>query len=49
MGTLNSITVNLPHTDNGSFILPSGITVLVDADMEAYYEGTLEFYVGEKE
>ena len=49
MGTLNSIIGNLPNIDNGSYILPNGITVLVDADLEAYFDGTLEFYLGEKE
>lgn len=29
---------------NGSFILPNGIIVLVDADIEAYRNGTLVFY-----
>ena len=33
----------LPHTENGSFILSSGIIVLVDEDIEAYFNGTLEF------
>ena len=29
---------------NGSYILPNGIVVLVDADIEAYENGTLVFY-----
>ena len=29
---------------NGSYILPNGIVVLVDADVEAYLAGTLRFY-----
>ena len=33
----------LPRTENGSFILPDGIIVLVDEDIEAYLVGTLEF------
>ena len=33
----------LPHSENGSFILPDGIIVLVDEDKEAYFNGTLEF------
>ena len=38
------LSVNLfPHTENGSFILPDGIIVLADEDMEAYFDGTLEF------
>lgn len=36
-------TSQLPHTENGSYILPSGIIVLVDEDIEAYMSGTLEF------
>ena len=31
-------------TLNGSYILPSGIIVLVDEDIEAYRNGTLVFY-----
>ena len=33
----------LPHSENGSFILPNGVIVLVDEDIEAYFNGTLEF------
>lgn len=29
---------------NGSYILPNGIIVLVDEDIDAYYDGTLVFY-----
>ena len=29
---------------NGSNILPNGIVVLVQADLEAYENGTLQFY-----
>ncbi len=29
---------------NGSYILPNGIIVLVDEDIEAYFNGTLVFY-----
>ena len=29
---------------NGSYILPNGIIVLVDEDIEAYENGTLVFY-----
>ena len=46
-GLLNSIPCNLPHTENGSYILPSGIIVLVPEDEEAYLNGTLEFRTGE--
>ena len=49
MGVLLSIPSELLHTDNGSFILTNGTIVLVDADIEAYIAGTLEFYYGEKE
>ena len=38
---LNSITQVTP---NGSYILPNGIIVLVDEDIEAYLNGTLVFY-----
>ena len=31
-------------TLNGSYILPSGIIVLVEEDVEAYLNGTLVFY-----
>lgn len=29
---------------NGSYVLPSGIVVLVDEDIQAYLDGTLVFY-----
>ena len=32
-------------TENGSYILPGGIHMLVDEDIEAYLNGTLEFIV----
>ena len=32
------------QTSNGSYILPNGIVVLVQADLEAYENGTLQFY-----
>ena len=44
-GTNNLITV--PRSANGSYILPNGIIVLVDEDVEAYFAGTLVFYEGE--
>jgi hypothetical protein len=31
-------------TLNGSYVLPNGIVVLVDEDVEAYMNGTLQFY-----
>ena len=36
-------TTHLPHTENGSYIMPNGIIVLMDEDIEAYLDGTLEF------
>ena len=33
----------LPHTINGSLLLPNGIIILVDEDIEAYLDGTLIF------
>ena len=33
---------------NGSYILPNGIIVLVDEDVEAYLDGTLVFYDKDK-
>ena len=47
MGNLNSMpTGDLPHSLNGSYILPNGIVVLVDEDIEAYMNGTLVFRTG---
>ncbi len=37
-------SVNLKYSVNGSYLLPSGIAVLVDEDVEAYLNGTLQFY-----
>ena len=42
---LNSITQVTP---NGSYILPNGIIVLVDEDIETYLNGTLVFYDKDK-
>ena len=33
----------LRYTENGSYILPNGIVVLVDEDVDAYFAGTLIF------
>ena len=44
---LNSSIDELPHSQNGSYILPNGVIVLVDADIEAYMNDTLVFYTGE--
>ncbi len=46
-GTLNGVYTDYPHTENGSYILPNGIIVLVPDDEEAYFNGTLEFRTGE--
>lgn len=35
---------SLKISTNGSYILPNGIVVLVDEDVEAYFNGTLIFY-----
>ena len=39
--------VTVPRSANGSYVLPNGIIVLVDEDVEAYFAGTLVFYEGE--
>ena len=49
VGVLQSVPNRSAHTDNGSFILTNGTIVLVEADIDAYIAGTLEFYYGEKE
>ena len=36
------------YSVNGSYILPSGVIVLVDEDVEAYFNGTLVFYEKDK-
>ncbi len=38
------MTNNTKMTVNGSFILPSGVVVLVDEDVEAFMNGILRFY-----
>ncbi|MBR2926650.1 MAG: hypothetical protein IKC31_03635 [Clostridia bacterium] len=35
------------HTANGSYILPNGVIVLVDEDIEAYLNGEPVFTLGE--
>ena len=40
----NAVKINL----NGSYILPNGIIVLVDEDIEAYENGMLVFYDKDK-
>ena len=42
-GTWHDGIGNYPYTLNGSFILPNGVIVLEEADMEAYLNGTLVF------
>ena len=42
-------SVSFPHTTNGSILLPNGIIILVDEDLDAYFEGNLLFIIGEKE
>lgn len=49
MGNLNSIISDRPHTSNGSYILPNGVIVLVEDDIEAYMNGSLAFFSGETE
>lgn len=39
----DGINQSFPATANGSFILPNGVIVLEDEDMDAYLEGTLIF------
>ena len=38
-----NISLDILTSDNGSYILPSGIIVLVDKDIIAYMNGTLVF------
>lgn len=50
MGVLLSNGVDeLPHTENGSYLLPNGTVVLAEADLDAYLKGELIFYSGETE
>ena len=37
-------TSTIKYSANGSYILPNGIVVLVDEDVEAYLNGALIFY-----
>ena len=43
MGIVPFTSNNLPRTINGSYILPNGVIVLADADIDAYLNGTLSF------
>ena len=47
VGGINSDSVTQVSI-NGSYILPSGIVVLVDEDLDAYLNGTLVFYDKDK-
>lgn len=47
VGGINSASVTQVSI-NGSYILPSGIIVLVDDDLDAYLNGTLVFYDKDK-
>lgn len=41
----NATSVEVQYvTDNGSYILPNGVIVLVDEDIETYLRGNLEFH-----
>ena len=41
----NTISAITQVSVNGSYILPNGIVVLVDEDIQAYLDGTLRFYL----
>ncbi|MBQ8405773.1 MAG: hypothetical protein IJX09_03880 [Clostridia bacterium] len=46
IGGLNGIQATATYvTLNGSFIAQNGTIYLVDADWDAYFAGTLQFYV----
>lgn len=47
VGGINSVSVTQVSI-NGSYILPSGIIVLVDEDLDTYLNGTLVFYDKDK-
>lgn len=48
LGGSSILSLNeLYHTDNGSYILHNGVTVLVDEDIEAFMAGLLKFYKDE--
>lgn len=46
--SINSTNVNYV-TDNGSYILPNGVIILVEEDIEDYLKGTLLFYKKDSE
>lgn len=39
---------DIKYSVNGSWLYPNGVIVLVDEDMEEYFEGTLKFYDQDK-
>lgn len=42
---LNALSAEVQYvTNNGSYILPNGVIVLVDGDIDLYLDGTLEFH-----
>ena len=45
---INNIN-DLQRTENGSYILPNGIIILVEEDIQAYLDGTLVFRDGDSE
>ena len=48
MGVVWGMSSSMLHSENGSYILPNGVIVLVDEDIESYFNGTLEFYSDEE-
>ena len=46
-GHIGIMNIN-KYSINGSYILPNGIIVLVDEDIEAYLNGTLVFHDKDK-
>ena len=49
VGDFSGVIHQMPKVSlNGSYILPNGVIVLVDEDVEAYLNGTLVFYDRDK-
>ena len=42
-GSIIHSVMKTHKTENGSYILPNGIIVLNELDLEAYFDGTLVF------
>ena len=40
----NVYSINIEYSVNGSYILPNGVLILVDEDVDSYFAGTLRFY-----